>query len=169
MFALLVAAYVIVLDQVTKEWIRAALGLHESIPVWESCFHVTYVKNTGAAWGMFSGQNLVLIALAAAMLVAMTWFRRRIFPRGMLGRLAYGLLAGGIAGNLLDRLRLDFVTDYLDFYWGTWHFPAFNVADAAIFCGVCCFVWCTFREEREEKRAAARRNVKREAGGDGAA
>ena len=159
MFALLVAAYVIVLDQVTKEWIRAALGLHESIPVWESCFHVTYVKNTGAAWGMFSGQNLVLIALAAAMLVAMTWFRRRIFPRGMLGRLAYGLLAGGIAGNLLDRLRLDFVTDYLDFHVGGWHWPAFNVADAAITLGVMLFMgltlWNDIRAGRKAKAADA--------------
>ena len=123
LFSLFVAVYVLGLDQLTKEWIRASLRLHESIPVWECCFHVTYVKNTGAAWGMFSGQNLVLIALAAAMLAAMTWFRHRIFPRGTLGRLTLGLLAGGIAGNLLDRLRLDFVTDYLDFYVGRWHWP----------------------------------------------
>jgi len=164
MFALLVALYVVGLDQLTKEWIRGGLRLHESVPVWDGFFQVTYVKNTGAAWGMFSGQNWALIALAAAMLAALLAFRRKILPRGATGGLTLGLLAGGIAGNLLDRLRLDFVTDYLDFYVGTHHWPAFNVADAAIFCGVCCFVWCTFKEERAEK-ARARRNEKRSPGG----
>lgn len=171
MFALLVALYVVGLDQLTKEWIRGSVRLYETLPVWDGFFQVTYVKNTGAAWGMFSGQNWALIALAAGMLAALWIFRRKILPRTLMGSLVAGLLTGGILGNLLDRLRLDFVTDYLDFYAGTWHFPAFNVADAAIFCGVCCFVWCTFLEERAEKRAAARRNVKRGNGGaaDGAA
>ena len=77
----------------------------------------------------------------------------------MLGRLAYGLLAGGIAGNLLDRLRLDFVTDYLDFHVGGWHWPAFNVADAAITLGVMLFMgltlWNDIRADRKAKAADA--------------
>lgn len=161
MFALLVALYVVGLDQLTKEWIRGGLRLHESVPVWDGFFQVTYVKNTGAAWGMFSGQNWALIALAAGMLAALVAFRRKILPKGATGALSLGLLAGGISGNLLDRLRMDFVTDYLDFHLGAHHWPAFNVADAAIFCGVAVFVLWTFREDRRERRRAA------EGGGDG--
>ena len=154
MFALCVALYVVGLDQLTKEWIRGSLRLYEARPVWDGFFQVTYVKNTGAAWGMFSGQNWALIALAAGMLAALWVFRRRILPRNATGSLVAGLLTGGILGNLMDRLRLDFVTDYLDFYAGTWHFPAFNVADAAIFCGVAVFVLWTVREDRRARRRA---------------
>lgn len=158
MTAALVAAWVLGLDQLTKAWVRSSLRLYEARPVWEGFFQVTYVKNTGAAWGMFSGRNWALVALAAAMLAALAAFRRKLLPKGPLGGLTLGLLSGGIAGNLLDRLRLGFVTDYLDFYAGSWHWPAFNVADAAIFLGVCCFVGCAWVEERREKaRAAAER------------
>ena len=136
MIPLLVALYVVLLDQASKEWIRGAFALHESIVVIPGFFRVTYVRNTGAAWGMFSGNNLALAFLAFAMLVALVLFRRKIMPPGPLHRLALGLLCGGIAGNLFDRLRLDYVTDYLDFHLGAWHWPAFNVADAAICIGV---------------------------------
>ena len=154
MFAALVAGWVLVLDQLTKAWVRESMRLYESRPVWEGFFHVTYVKNTGAAWGMFSGQSWALVALAAAMLAALAAFRRKVLPEGVMGGLTMGLLSGGIAGNLLDRLRLGYVTDYLDFFAGGWHWPAFNVADSAIFLGVCCYVWCAWAEERRAKKAS---------------
>ena len=136
MTPLLVALYVILLDQASKEWVRGAFSLHESVELIPGFFSLTYIRNTGAAWGMFSGQNLTLALLAFVMLVALVMFRRRILPPGPLHRVALGLLCGGIAGNLFDRLRLDYVTDYLDFYIQTWHWPAFNIADAAICIGV---------------------------------
>ena len=136
MTPLLVALAVVLLDQASKEWVRAAFALHESVPVLPGVFNLTYIRNTGAAWGMFSGQNLTLSLLAFVMLVALVLFRRRILPPGRLHRVALGLLCGGIAGNLFDRLRLDYVTDFLDFHCRGSHFPAFNVADSAICVGV---------------------------------
>ena len=136
MTPLLVALCVVLLDQASKEWVRGAFSLHESVPVIPGFFHLTYVRNTGAAWGMFSGQNVALSALALVMLAVLVVFRRKILPPGRVHRVALGLLCGGIAGNLFDRLRLDYVTDYLDFHIGTWHWPAFNIADSAICIGV---------------------------------
>jgi len=144
MLPLLVALTVILADQATKEWVRGAFRLHESVELLPGFFNFTYVRNTGAAWGMFSGQNLTLSLLAVAMLAALVIFRRRILPPGHLHRVALGLLCGGIVGNLLDRLRLDYVTDFLDFHVGGWHWPAFNIADSAICIGVGIYILGTF-------------------------
>ena len=148
MTPLLVALLVILLDQATKEWVRGAFSLHESVPVIPGFFHLTYIRNTGAAWGMFSGQNLALAVLAFAMLVALVLFRRQFLPPGRVHRVALGLLCGGIVGNLFDRLRLDYVVDFLDFFHRGWHFPAFNVADSAICIGVAIYVLGTLLASR---------------------
>ena len=140
MTPLLVALCVVLLDQASKEWVRGAFSLHESVPVIPGFFHLTYIRNTGAAWGMFSGQNIALSALALVMLAVLVVFRRKILPPGRVHRVALGLLCGGIAGNLFDRLRLDYVVDFLDFFVRTSHFPAFNVADSAICVGVGIYV-----------------------------
>lgn len=144
MTPLLVALGIVLLDQASKEWIRGAFALHESVPLVPGFFSLTYVRNTGAAWGIFSGQNLALSLLAFAMLVALVLFRRKLLPPGRPHRVALGLLCGGIVGNLFDRLRLDYVTDFLDFYVGQAHFPAFNVADSAICIGVGIYILGTF-------------------------
>ena len=150
MTPLLVALLVILFDQATKEWVRGAFSLHESVPVVPGFFHLTYIRNTGAAWGMFSGQNLALSLLAFAMLVALVLFRRKILPPGKPLRIALGLLCGGIVGNLFDRLRLDYVVDFLDFFARTHHFPAFNVADSAICVGVGLYVLGTLLAKTPE-------------------
>lgn len=140
MTPLLVALYVILLDQASKEWVRGAFSLHESVTLIPGFFNLTYIRNTGAAWGMFSNQTWALSLLAIVMLVLLVLFRHKIMPPGLLNRVALGLLCGGIVGNLFDRLRLDYVTDYLDVYIGTWHWPAFNIADSAICIGVGIYV-----------------------------
>ncbi len=157
MTPLLVALLVILLDQASKEWVRHAFALHESVPVGPGFFHLTYIRNTGAAWGMFSGQNLALAVLAFAMLVALVLFRRQFLPPGRVHRVALGLLCGGIVGNLFDRLRLDYVVDFLDFFWRGWHWPAFNVADAAICTGVGIYILGSLfaRAPRTDKGDAA--------------
>ena len=140
MTPLLVALAVIVSDQVSKEWVRGVFSLHESLPLVPGFFSFTYIRNTGAAWGIFSGQNLALSLLAFVMLVALVLFRRKLLPPGRPHRVALGLLCGGIVGNLFDRLRLDYVTDFLDFYYRGWHFPAFNIADSAICIAVAIYI-----------------------------
>ena len=150
MTPLLVALCVVLLDQASKEWVRGAFSLHESVPVIPGFFHLTYIRNTGAAWGMFSGQNIALSALALVMLAVLVVFRRKILPPGRVHRVALGLLCGGIAGNLFDRLRLDYVVDFLDFFVRTHHFPAFNVADSAICVGVGIYVLGTLLAKAPE-------------------
>ena len=146
MTPLLVAILVILLDQATKEWVRGAFSLHESVPVIPGFFHLTYIRNTGAAWGMFSGQNLALAVLAFAMLAALVLFRRKFLPPGRHHRVALGLLCGGIVGNFIDRLAYGHVVDFLDFHFGRFGaYPTFNVADSGIVCGVILYILFTLR------------------------
>ena len=143
MLPLLVAILIAVSDQVTKEWVRAGFYLGESRVVVEGFFNLTYVRNTGAAWGVFGGQNTWLMLLSVVMLIAMVIFRRSFLSDTWDHRLALGLMIGGIVGNLLDRMRLGWVTDFLDCYWQNWHWPTFNIADAAICTGVGIYMLST--------------------------
>ena len=152
MIILLLGIAVVLGDQLSKEWIRAAHPLHESHAVVPGFFDLTHVQNTGAAWGMFSGNSLALALGALATLAALLVFRRRIFTPGRGGAVVAGLLTGGILGNLLDRVRLGYVTDFLDFYHGTWHFPAFNVADAAITAACILHVLFTILQSRKAEK-----------------
>ena len=154
MLPVVIAILVVAGDQLSKESVRAAFRLHELLPVVPGFFNLTYVRNTGAAWGMFSGQNFWLSLLAAVMLLLLAVFRNRILPPGRMQGWVLGLLCGGIAGNLIDRIRLDYVVDFLDFHIGTSHFPAFNVADSAICCGVGLYLIATWCHARRERAAA---------------
>ena len=156
MTPLLVAICVVLLDQASTEWVRGEISLHESIAVLTGFFNLTYVRNTGAAWGLFSGQNIALSALALVMLAVLVAFRRKILPPGRVHRVALGLLCGGIVGNLFDRLRLDYVVDFLDFFVRSSHFPAFNVADSAICIGVGIYVLGTLLVQAPDSAPPAR-------------
>jgi signal peptidase II len=136
----LLALLIAVADQASKQWIRDTYALGESRPIIESFFHFTYLRNTGAAWGMFSGNNIWLAVLSLVVLVLMVLFRRAFLGNTWEHRLALGLLAGGIIGNVFDRLKLGYVTDFLDFFWRGHHFPAFNIADSAICVGVTFYI-----------------------------
>lgn len=147
MMIVLLAAAVTVLDQLTKQWVRDSFALGESRPVIEGFFHLTYVRNSGAAWGMFRDHASVLIVLSIVMLICLVVFRRSFIGDHWEHRLAMGLMVGGIVGNLLDRLRLSAVTDFFDFHYGTWHWPAFNIADSAICIGVGLYIVSAFWTE----------------------
>ena len=139
------SAIVLVLDQVTKLWVQARLpfgtyGTPGAIPVIDDFFYLVHVGNTGAAWSMFSGRSLGLAIFAGITLLAIFVWRRALALQLRSVQISFGLLCGGIAGNLFDRLRLDYVTDFLDFYYRDWHFPAFNVADAAICIAVAIYI-----------------------------
>jgi signal peptidase II len=138
------ALLIAVADQVSKQWIRDAFALGESRPIIADCFHFTYLRNTGAAWGIFGGQNIWLAVLSVAVLVLLVIFRRAFLSDTWEHRLALGLLAGGILGNVCDRLKLGYVTDFLDFFWRGHHFPAFNIADSAICVGVTLYALSSF-------------------------
>ena len=127
----LVAALVIIVDQVTKALIRSHMSLYQSIPD-EGPFRLTYVFNTGASFGLFRGQTIPLLITAIIGIAALVLFFFYVPLDSKLLRIALGLQLGGAAGNLIDRIRLGGVTDFLDA--GFW--PVFNAADSAVVIGV---------------------------------
>lgn len=144
LLVLAVGLVILVSDQVTKQMVRYTFNLGESRPVIDGFFDLTYVRNPGAAWGMFSDYNVGLIILSIVMLVLLIVFRRSFLSDTRLHQLALGLMIGGILGNLMDRIRLTSVTDFLDFYIGSHHWPAFNIADSAICVGVGIYIISAF-------------------------
>ena len=123
----------ILLDQLTKLWVRTSFVYGgEPQAVIPGFFNLVYVRNTGAAWGMLGGQQVLLVLLSIAVLVMLALYHRRLLNPTLDHRIALGLMTGGILGNLIDRVRLGWVTDFLDFHVGAWHWPSFNVADSAI-------------------------------------
>jgi signal peptidase II len=137
---LLAMAGIVVADQVTKEIVRRTLALHESRPVIEGFLDITHVQNTGAAFGLLNAADfpykpLVMIGIAAVALVAIAVYATQLGAHERLARMGLALILGGAFGNLIDRALVGHVVDFVDVYWGSVHFWAFNVADAAITVG----------------------------------
>ena len=140
-FELIVTVVVVILDQITKAMIRPSLALHQSREVIPGFLDLTRVHNTGAAFGMlnsaeFPFKTVVLSIVAAIALGGVAWYAATVPLTDRLARLGIAGVLGGAIGNLLDRARSGYVLDFVDAYWGDWHFWAFNVADAAITIGV---------------------------------
>ena len=138
---LLIAAVIVVLDQVAKALVRGAFDLHESLEVIPGFFNLTRVHNYGAAFGLmntvdFPYKTAVLSAVAAAALSMLALYATKLPPDQRFARIGLALIVGGAGGNLIDRISAGYVVDFVDVYWGNWHFWAFNVADAAITVGV---------------------------------
>ena len=155
-----VALLVVVLDQFTKLLVLRMLDLsHEKVVV-EGFFKFVHWGNTGAAWSLFRGNNNILAAVALIALIVLYFSRHHFDSRTLLGQTAFGLICGGIVGNLLDRLRVGHVIDFLYFYLqqrggGEVGFPAFNVADSAICTGVGLIFLITWRQEHAAATADA--------------
>ena len=140
-----VAAAVVLLDQATKAIVRARLELHESVTVIPGLFDLTRVHNTGAAFGFldpieFPYKPAVLATIAMAALVGLAFYSSTLEPSQRLTRTGLAFVIGGAAGNLIDRVSAGYVLDFVDIYYGNWHFWAFNVADAAINVGVALMI-----------------------------
>lgn len=124
-------------DQVTKALVRASMRIGESHAIISGVLWLTRVRNTGAAFGMFKGQRPVLVVVAVVVLAAIVYVATHLRPDSALARTALALIAAGAAGNLIDRVILGGVTDFLDLGW----WPVFNVADMALDIGVALLVW----------------------------
>jgi signal peptidase II len=136
-----VALSVVILDQITKAMIRPSLALHQSIEIIPGFLDLTRVHNTGAAFGMlnavdFPMKTLVLSLVAIVALSGVAWYAATVPLADRLARIGVASVLGGAIGNLIDRATAGYVLDFVDAYWGNWHFWAFNVADAAISIGV---------------------------------
>ena len=135
----------VVLDQCTKAAVRALLPLHDSVSVIPGFLDFTYVQNTGAAFGLLNSADLpfktaIMTVIALTALVAISVFAMKTSSQDPLGQIGLALVMGGAVGNLIDRVTTGYVVDFVDAYWGDWHFWAFNVADAAITVGACLLI-----------------------------
>jgi len=149
-----IALLVVALDQITKQIVLHFLGYNKEKVVIEGFFKFVLWGNTGAAWSLFRGNNALLALIAVVALFVLFFSRHHFDARSILGQLAFGLICGGISGNLIDRLWAKHVIDFLYFYLqqrdGTEiGFPAFNVADSAICTGVGLVFLLTWRSERK--------------------
>lgn len=151
----LLGLFVILLDQLTKQWIRTAFYYAESRPVIDGFFNLVYVRNDGAAWNMLSGHGLVLILISALVLALLLFHYRSILGERRSHRILMGIMLGGIVGNLIDRIRFGWVTDFLDFQFGAYHYPSFNVADSAICIAVGLYFILQVRDERRARRESS--------------
>lgn len=144
---LFIAAGLVVLgDQITKIYVDAVMMPHQSIEVIANYFHITYVRNPGGAFGLLArtGRGVVrpLLLTLSFLAVVIIVLIYRTTPRDrLLTRLAFSLILGGAVGNLIDRVRLDEVIDFLLVHWYQYHWPAFNIADSAITIGVGLLCW----------------------------
>lgn len=149
----IVSAIVLVLDQATKLYVDAHFRLHESVPVIRGLFHLTYVRNKGAAFGILADNAVRIPFFITVSIVAMLgifWYIRRIRNDQTLATYALALVFAGAFGNLIDRVRLGEVIDFLDVFWRHHHWPAFNVADSAITVGVALLFIDMWREDRKQ-------------------
>ena len=133
---LLTAILIVVTDQFTKLWIKSSLLPGESYPT-IGPLSITHIQNAGSAFGMFTNQTFLLTLSAVIGLIVIIFFYRRIAQYSLLASISLGLVFGGAAGNLIDRLNLGYVTDFIYVHlWGDVFWPAFNIADSAITIGV---------------------------------
>ncbi len=155
------AGVVVVLDQATKLLVQRAFRLGESLPVLPGFFNLTYVLNPGAAFGLLAGaaaafRGPFFIAVSVLAIAVICYYHARYARGHPLPTVGLALILGGALGNLIDRLRpLGMVIDFLDFYLGVYHWPAFNVADSGITVGVGLLLVEMLRERGGNGRGAA--------------
>ncbi len=132
----IIAGVILIADLITKEIILRRVALYETIPVISGFFNITHIHNTGGAFGVFSQASPLILFAVAFFAACFVIYFYALTPDGypvLAGGLA--LILGGAVGNLVDRVRFGSVVDFLDFYIGSYHWPAFNVADSAITVG----------------------------------
>ena len=122
------ALFILVLDQFTKYIIKQNFQLNQSIPIIKNILHLTYVTNTGSAFGLFKGFNFIFVIFSFIVIITIVYYIKKIKNNERILQFSIGLLLGGTIGNLIDRLFYSYVVDFIDFrIW-----PVFNVADSAV-------------------------------------
>jgi signal peptidase II len=143
--SLTVATLVVIFDQLSKLWIRNNLAPLESLPE-VGFLRLTHVLNTGSAFGLLANQTFLLIIATISSLIIILLFLHYLPSAATLSIISASLILGGAIGNLVDRLRFGYVTDFIDIrFWGNFHWPAFNIADAAITIGIFVFIYSLYR------------------------
>ena len=132
---------IVAVDQATKAMVRASVPLDDSVTVIPGFFDITHALNSGAAFGILNGadfpfKTVIIAVIATAALIGVGMYAASLSHHQLVARIGLALIIGGAAGNLLDRVVVGSVVDFVDVYWRSWHFWAFNVADSAITVGV---------------------------------
>ena len=132
---------IVAFDQATKAKVRAAVPVHDSVTVIPGFLDITHALNSGAAFGILNGadfpfKTVIIAVIATAALIGVGVYAASLSHHQLVARIGLALIIGGAAGNLIDRVLTGSVVDFVDVYWRTYHFWAFNVADAAISVGV---------------------------------
>ncbi|MCI5125483.1 MAG: signal peptidase II [Candidatus Electrothrix sp. AR5] len=153
----IIMALVVVGDQLSKLWILDNYALYESTAVIPGFFNLTFLRNSGAAFGMLSDMPLLwrqifFISIAVVALVALIVMQRKMGRENIWYTLALSFIGGGAIGNVIDRVLYGSVIDFLDVYIGKYHWPAFNVADSGIVVGVTIFLVLQILEEDGETK-----------------
>lgn len=148
---------VVILDQISKWWILANFTIHESREIIAGFFHLTYLTNTGAAFGIMAGppslgRQLFFVAVVIIALIAVYFIHKKVAVESRWYTVSLAMLSGGAVGNLIDRVMHGAVVDFFDFFIGNHHWPAFNVADMAITTGVFIFISLNFLEFLAERK-----------------
>lgn len=149
---------ILVIDQLTKLYIDRSMKLYQSIPVIDGLLNITYLRNRGAAFSFLSDASwrlpFFLIATVIAVIAILVAFKK-LRDDQRFAAVSLTMILAGAVGNLIDRVRMGEVIDFLDVYWKSHHWPAFNVADSAICVGVAMLALDMFREERKAKKTGS--------------
>lgn len=157
---LLISIIVLTLDQISKAVIDITMQVNHSIPIIKNFFSLTYYQNKGAAWGLMSNAVpiLIIFSLIILLIIYHYMYSFKINKRNII---AFGLLIGGIVGNLLDRILFGYVKDFLDFKILGYDFPVFNISDCAIVIGIILLIIAVLKgEEVYEKDRSKKRSRK---------
>lgn len=147
------AISIAVIDQMTKFWVMAEFALYEIKTVIPGFFNLVHIRNRGMAFGLFSKSEntiplYIITGISIILIIILTYWFLSEKPDSHAMEAGGGFILGGAAGNLIDRIRLGEVVDFLDFHMNTWHWPAFNVADTAINIGAAIIILSMIRGKR---------------------
>lgn len=143
----LLTVIIVIIDQYSKYLAGKFLKPGESVTIIKDYFDFSLVMNPGMAFGLLSGMpsfvtNVIVISLSILAVVGFTYFYRVIFiGENYAGKISFGLIIGGAIGNLIDRIRIQAVIDFIDIHYKGYHWPAFNIADSAVTCAMLLLAW----------------------------
>lgn len=147
----------LLIDQGSKALITNTINLGNSISIIPSFFHLTYVRNTGAAWSILEGYRMPLILISILAITLAYFFIIKDKKIEKIEEIGYGILLGGILGNLIDRVIFGYVTDFFHFIFGSYEFPIFNVADIGIIIGTFIVIFIMLKEDFYANKGRSRK------------
>ena len=158
---LLISVIIFAIDQMSKAIVDITLKVGQSIPVIKNFFYITYYHNTGAAWGILNNRISFLVILSFVILLIIYRYMYS-FKLNKRNTIAFGLLIGGIFGNLVDRIIFGHVKDFFDIYIFNYNYPIFNISDCAIVIGIVLLVIAVFKGEEVNGKNSSRTNRKKD-------